>query len=222
MLGWIRTRGVRVGEQWMRMRLAGVVAVCGAAVMATAGCRVETHRNGDGEDKNVRIATPFGGMSVKTDDSVTASGMGLDVYPGATIQKKEKGHDGAADVNLSFGSFHLGVKAVSFTSPDAPDKVLSFYREKMGKFGTVILCRHHEAVGTPVRTQDGLSCDDDHKHNVHINTSNDDHDKQELKAGSRQHQHIVEVETQGTGTKFGLVMLDLPMKIDGNDDEDKQ
>jgi hypothetical protein len=206
----------------MQMMRVGTVATCVAAMMVTAGCRIDTHKSADGEDKNVRIATPFGGLSVKSDESVTASGMGLDVYPGAVQEKKEKGHDGAADVNLSFGSFHLGVKAVSFLSDDAPDKVLAFYRGKMGKFGTVILCRHNEAVGTPTRTQDGLTCDDENKHGVHINTSHDDHDKQELKAGSRQHQHIVEVETRGTGTKFGLVMLDLPMKIDGDDGEDKQ
>jgi hypothetical protein len=206
----------------MRITRVGAVAVCMAATMAAVGCRVETHSNGDGSgNKDVRIATPFGGMSVKTDDSVTAGGMGLDVYPGATIEKKEKGHDGAADINMSFGSFHLGVKAVSYLSDDAPDKVLAFYREKMGKFGTVILCRHDEPVGTPTRTQDGLTCEDENKHGVRVNAHTDDHDKQELKAGSRQHQHIVEVETRGAGTKFGLVMLDLPMKMDDEGD-DKQ
>ena len=206
----------------MRVWRAGAVVMGLAATMALEGCRIETHKNSDGDDKNVRIATPFGGLSVKSDESVTASGMGLDVYPGATQEKKEKGHDGAADVNLSFGSFHLGVKAVSFTTPDAPDKVLAFYREKMGRFGTVILCRNDEAVGSPSRTQDGLSCEDDKKHGMHVNSHTDNRDKRELKAGSKQHQHIVEVETRGTGTKFGLVMLDLPMKMDGDDGEDKQ
>jgi len=192
-----------------------------AAAGLMSGCRVDTHRNGNGDDKDVNISTPFGGMSVKTNEAGVEGGLGLDVYPGATLESKEKGHDGAADVNLSFGSFHLGVKAVSYTTPDAPDKVLAFYRAKMAKFGTVILCQHHQAVGTPVRTQDGLTCDDDNKH-VHMSVSDNDHDKQELKAGSRQHQHIVEVETRGTGTKFGLVMLDLPMKVDADDEGDKQ
>ncbi len=34
--------------------------------------------------------------------------------------------------------------------------------------------------------------------------------KTELKAGSKQHQHIVSINPDGSGTKFGLVALDLP------------
>ena len=36
--------------------------------------------------------------------------------------------------------------------------------------------------------------------------------KLELKAGSRQHQHIVAINPEGTGTKLGLVALDLPIE----------
>ena len=196
-----------------------VVSLMGVAV-GLAGCRFDEHKK-DGKE-NVRISTPFGGMSVKTDEDAVKNGVGIDVYPGATLEKKENDHDSAADVNFSFGGFHLGVKAVSYTTPDAPDKVLAFYRGKMTKFGVVIQCEHDEPVGTPTRTQDGLTCDNDHDHHgVHINVSGADHAKSELKAGSRQHQHIVSVEPRGQGTKFGLVMIDLPVNPDG-DSDDKQ
>ena len=73
---------------------------------AVCGCRVESDRHGGAGD-DVKIATPFGGMQVKTDESVAADGVGMPVYPGATpIRKNDQGKDnGAADVNMSFGAF---------------------------------------------------------------------------------------------------------------------
>ena len=218
------SRGMPRGRRKMQSSTGRIVVIAASlvgAAMGLAGCRFDEHKK-DGKE-NVRIATPFGGMSVKTDEDAVQGGVGIDVYPGAVLEKKEKGHDGAADVNFNFAGFHLGVKAVNYTTPDAPDKVLAFYRQKMTKFGTVILCSHHSAVGTPTRTQEGLTCDDDNNHHgVHINMSDSDQAKQELKAGSKQHQHIVQVEANGTGTKIGLVMLDLPGHLGSGDDDSRQ
>ena len=173
------------------------------APLALAGCRVETHNNGGKE--NVDIATPFAGLSVKTNDASIQQGVGLSVYPGATLQQKTNGDDGAADVNLSFGGFHLGVKALDYRTPDAPDKVLAFYRKDMAHFGDVLECRDNKPVGTLTRTREGLTCDRDQSGKVQIS-----HEGDELRAGSVHHQHIVGVERKDGGTKIGLVMLDLP------------
>lgn len=195
-------------------------AALSLAAMAATGCRIETHKHGG--DDNVNIATPFGGLAVKTNDSVVQAGVGLSVYPGAQLVKKQDGKDhdsNAADVNLTFGSFHLGVKALSYQTADSPDKVTSFYRQDMAKYGTVILCRDHRAVGTPVKTQEGLGCDTDGKNGVHVNEVND---KDELKAGSKQHQHIVAIEPHDGGTKIGLVSLELPTHFSSEDGDSKQ
>jgi len=193
----------------------------------TAGCRVESKKSGNGDGDNVKIATPFGGMSVKTDDSSIAQSTGLPIYPGAVVTaKKDKDdhHDGSADINMSFGSFQLRVKAVSMTTPDAPNKVLDFYKRGLARFGTVIQCKDHHPVGTPTRTPDGLDCSDDDRHNNQVHVDDDLSGKTELKAGSKQHQHIVGIDPDGTGTKFGLVALDLPGHFsfgnkDGKDDD---
>ncbi len=71
-----------------------------------SGCRIESDKHGAGDD--VKIATPFGGLHVKTDDSAVLEGIGLPAYPGAELVKKDKS-DGAADVNLSFGQFQLRI-----------------------------------------------------------------------------------------------------------------
>ncbi len=182
------------------------------------GCRIDEHKNGN--DKDVKIDTPFGGMSVKTNESAVTEGVGLTVYPGAVLDKKKEDgkNDGAADINLHFGSFHLGVKAATYRTADAPDKVMAFYRKDMAKYGAVILCHGNNAVGKPDHTQDGLSCASDH--NTRINVE-DDKAENQLKAGSKQHQHIVAINPDGAGTKIGLVALDLPSQLDSSDKDDK-
>lgn len=185
----------------------------------TCGCRVDTH--GDGDNKNVKVATPFGGVQVKTNDAVQGSGTGLPVYPGAELVKKDK-NGGSADVNLSFGRFQLRVKAASYTTPDGPEKVTAFYRDAMKRFGTVIECNHEQPVGTPTQTDQGLSCSDSGGKHGQVNTDVDS-SKTELKTGSKQHQRIVAINPEGSGTKFGLVQLDLPGGLSvGDSDADRR
>ncbi|HUZ95196.1 MAG TPA: hypothetical protein VMU57_09815 [Edaphobacter sp.] len=193
------------------MRVTQMTAA--AAMVATvlmSGCRVQTNKQGGNE--NVRIATPFGGVQVKTNDATVLEGMGLPAYPGATLVKKDHDH-GAADVNMNFGSFHLRVKAASYQTIDSSDKVEAFYRKALGVYGDVIECANDKSVGEPTRTTEGLTCDNDNKH---VGIDDDISRKLELKAGSKQHQHIVAIDPNGTGTKIGLVALDLPGHLSGD------
>src|ERR1700742_2819528 len=120
------------------MRLLSALAVPSLLLVTVlSGCHVTSHKNGDSD--NDRIGTPFGSIQVKTNDNVEASGIGITPYPGAQIVKKDK-DNGAADVDMNFGNFHLGVKAVSYTSSDPTDKVLAFYRRDLGKYGVVLEC----------------------------------------------------------------------------------
>lgn len=193
------------------MRVTQITAATAmVATLLISGCRVQSSKQ-NGND-NVRIATPFGGMQVKTNDASVLEGMGLPAYPGATLIKKDHDH-GAADVNMNFGSFHLRVKAASYQTPDSPDKVREFYRKALGAYGDVIQCSNDKSVGEPTRTAEGLTCDNDHKH---VGIDDDISRNLELKAGSKQHQHIVAIDAEGTGSKIGLVALDLPGNFSGN------
>ena len=201
-------------------RLSLPVLVLAAFAFAT-GCRVD---HGDGKNDNVKVVTPFGGLSVRTDDQAVQGNVGLANYPGATVVQKDKdgGHDsGSADVNLSFGNFHLGVKAVSYRTPDDPAKVMAFYTKDMARYGVVLHCRDDRPVGTPAVTQDGLTCE---KKKGNQNIDADFTAKDELRAGSKLHQHIVGIEREGTSTRFSLVALDLPghlgIEDDNKDDKD--
>jgi hypothetical protein len=194
-----------------RMRTSRVLALAtGVSAALLAGCQVESHKHGDSD--NVKIATPFGGMQVKTNDAVVLENIGLPAYPGAQPVKKDK-DNGAADVNMNFGRFQLRVKAASYRTGDSLEKVEAFYRDSLKRYGDVIECRDNRPIGTPTRTLQDLTCD--HKEGSHISV--DDHPGKhelELKTGSRQHQRIVSLEPEGSGTKFGLVVLDLPGKMD--------
>ena len=221
----------------MRDELAAKALFLTVAILS--GCRIDTNNHGD--NKNVKIATPFGGMQVKTDTGDVLGSIGLPAYPGATVVRnhKDDGKDenSSADVNMSFGSFQLKVKAVSYRTNDRPEDVLAFYKKAINRFGTPIQCDGKRTVGTPVRTAEGLTCDDQDRGNdghVHIDnddlhvSGSDDHAKYQLKAGSRKHQHIVDISPDAGGTKFGLVALDLPIDFNfgsndkGRDNDGKQ
>jgi len=189
-----------------------------AACLLLAGCRISTSRHGNGD--NVQIGTPFGSVHVKTDNDANIAGIGLTTHHGAVPVTE---HDGknkdAADINLNFGDFHLGVKAASFQTSDAPDKVEAFYRRDMARYGDILECKGKDTVGQPTRTAAGLTCSenqDHHRHTIHVNT---DADHLELRAGSPEHEHIVGIEPKDGGTKIGLVALDLPSHHDASDRE---
>jgi hypothetical protein len=202
-----------------RMRFAGLAAVAMIALVL-AGCEVDTHKSGDGKD--VKIATPFGGMRVKTGESAVQDEIGLAAYPGARPEKRQDNDGGSADVKMAFGGFQMRVTAMNFRTDDSPEKVEAFYRDGMKRYGDVIVCGSDSSGDHEVRTSAGLTCDD--REGVHVKVNERaGRSEVELKAGSQQHQHIVSIDRDGSGTKFGLVVLDLPGKFFSDDgDDDKQ
>ena len=191
-----------------------------ALIAGIAGCRFNVNKGADGEDKNVQIDTPFGGVHVNTDQT-SAADLGLPVYPGAQPSKNDDKHK-SADVHLGFGEWELRVRAVSYSTPDEKDKVVAFYKKALGRYGDVITCQGTTPVGTPINTSEGLTCANDKGGNVQIDRNDYGSGKNslELKAGSKRHQHIVGFEEPKDGqTRFALVALDLPAAVDKNSDK---
>ena len=208
----------------MQNRMRNTAALTLGLVLAfgMVACRVNVHKNASGDDKNVQVDTPFGGVHVNTDQT-TASDLGLPVYPGAVAVKADDKHK-SADVHLGFGQWELQVKEVSYQTPDSPEKVTTFYRQAMSRYGDVITCQGNSPVGTPTKTSEGLTCTDD-KNSANININTGDYGSgrsPELKAGSKRHQHILGFEGRsGNNTRFALVAVDLPAAADaksGNSD----
>lgn len=193
------------------------IVVFSLSVLLLSGCNVETHK--DGKSDNVSIGTPFGSVKVKTNENVSTASIGISQYPGSVVyQDKDKDKDtDSADVNMSFGSFHLGVKAASYETPDSRDKVLAFYRNDLKRYGEVLQCQENAAVGKPDRTSQGLTCDEnDRGKHGRVESGSD----LELRAGSPQRQHIVGLESRDGGTRIGLVALELPQQMHTHSDKD--
>lgn len=179
-----------------------------------AGCRIHVDKDANGQEKNVQVDTPFGGVHVNT-DQITAADLGLPVYPSAEIVK-DKDHDKSADVNMGFGQWTLRVRAVNYQTTDSQDKVTAFYKKALARYGDVITCQGNAPVGTPTATSEGLTCNEDSHGNVKIDDKDyGAHGGFQLKAGSKRHQHILGFQDSENGkTRFALVALDLPAGVD--------
>jgi hypothetical protein len=191
------------------------------AGVALAGCRVQVDKGANGEDKKVRVDTPFGGVHVDTDQT-SAADLGLPVYPGAEEIKGGDNHK-SADVHLGFGEWELRVRAISYGTADKRDQVVAFYKKALGRYGDVITCDSNKPVGTPTATSEGLTCDDGAHTKVNVEASgyHSDYSNFSLKAGSKRHQHIVGFDDTKDGqTHFALVALDLPSGMDSSDKSD--
>ncbi len=183
-----------------------------ALLTAVTGCRVHVDKDANGQEKTVQVDTPFGGVHVNT-DQVSASDLGLPVYPGAEPVRGDDKHK-SADVHLGFGEWQLRVRAVTYATPDNREQVTAFYKKALGRYGDVITCQDKSPVGTPTVTSEGLTCADDGGKNANVKIDDDSfrsHDGLQLKAGSKRHQHIVGFEQPRDGkTLFAMVALDLP------------
>jgi hypothetical protein len=188
--------------------LAGLALAAGVA-----GCRIHVDKDANGQEKNVQVDTPFGGVHVNTDQT-TAADLGLPAYPGAELVKDDDNHK-SADVHMGFGEWELRVRAVSYETPDTKDQVVAFYKKALGRYGEVITCQGNTPVGAPSATSEGLTCADDKDNTSTVQIDRSDYgtgkNSLELKAGSKRHQHIVGFEDPRNGqTRFALVALDLP------------
>ncbi len=176
------------------------ILVCFAiALMLSMACSINVKKEKDGKEKQVDINTLVGGIHVSKDAS--AEDVGIPVYPGARLRDKQDGDDKSANVNISGFGFQLKVVALEYESDDSADKVISYYKDQLKKYGDVLQCHtsslHVNTGGKRWHDNDShaLTCEGDSGSDT------------ELKAGTRDNQHIVAVEPSGKGSNFSLVYV---------------
>jgi len=99
-----------------------LIGVLGVATIGIIGYRIAKSARVSHKGDNVKVETPFGSMESSTDPHKTAEQLGIDIYPGAEVQK-----DGAAAFTL--GSLHT--VTAKFESSDPVERVCDFYRSKI-------------------------------------------------------------------------------------------
>jgi len=183
-------------------KLALCILAFGLAILSTLllpACSINVRKQQDGQDKQVDINTPVGGIHVNKDAKV--EDVGLALYPGARLKQKSfNGDDKSANVNISSFGFGLKVVALEYESDDSPGKVIAYYKDQLKRYGSVLECRtSHLDVDTDMKDSDSgshlLTCSGSSGINV------------ELKVGTKENQHIVAVEPEGKGSSFSLVYV---------------
>lgn len=177
-----------------------VVCIAALGVIVASACSLNVKKENNGEDKQVDISTPIGGIHVSKGANV--ADVGLPVYPGARLKQEDSnGSDKSANVNISGFGFGLKVVALEYESDEAPAKLVSYYQEQLKKYGNVLVCHtSHFDFNADIKhhrngDSDELTCDGSNGSNV------------ELKVGTKQNQHIVAVESDGKGSDFSLVYV---------------
>ncbi len=189
------------------IRTIAALSIAGL-VMTITSCNVKVDKKENGEDKKVNITTPFGSLDVRN-DNVTAKDAGFSVYPGAKERARTENKDNKANVSIDTPMFGLKVVALTFTTPDDPQKVLGFYRDQVKNYGNFVECKG-PAKGKSGHGKDDLdkpvSCDGA----VEVNdneTSYDDVNSVTLKSGTNGNQHVVAVKPKDGGSEFSLVYV---------------
>jgi hypothetical protein len=98
-----------------------LVGILGIATVGIIGYRIAKSSHVSQNADHVKVDTPFGSVETSKDPDQAAKDLGVDLYPGAEVQR-----NGASSVSM--GSVHT-VTAV-FETGDAPDKVCSFYKSR--------------------------------------------------------------------------------------------
>jgi len=181
--------------------LRGVSVVGSAlALLVLFSCSVNVKKEQNGQDKQVDISTPMGGIHVSK--GADAADTGLAVYPGARLKPEASGHDDkSANVSISGFGYGLRVVALQYESDDPPAKVAAFYKDQLKKYGAVLECPASGHFNLNMKysgkseESHALTCDSVGGTNI------------ELKAGTEENQHIVAVESEGKGSSFSLVYV---------------
>jgi len=114
------------GGSALKIILIVVAVIVGIGILGMVTCGVVLHRamksarvsqNGD----NVKVETPFGNMETSSDPEQTAKDLGIEIYPGAQVQK-------AGTASVTFGGLHT--VTAKFDSADPVDKICDFYKQK--------------------------------------------------------------------------------------------
>jgi hypothetical protein len=183
----------------MKSLLRVSAVILAAFVLATliAACSIHVDDK-DKYAKKVDIHTPL--ANLKVDTSQTSTDNGIPIYPGATPRPSEGDNQHRANVNISAMGFGVKVIANEYVTSDSPDKVKDFYLDKLKRFGNVLECNGTGEGGG------------------HQGDWNDEADKPvscgkgkgpgwELKTGTEHNQHLVAINPDGSGTRFGTVLI---------------
>jgi hypothetical protein len=174
------------------------LTLAAAVLFLLSACSLNVKKGDNGEEKQVDIKTPMGGIHVSK--APDPQEVGIPIYPGAKPKDKDSnGDDKSANVNISGFGYGLKVVALQYESTDAPDKVVAYYKDQLKKYGNVLVCHTtHLDVDSDIK---------DHGSSHELTCVGSTGVNIELKVGTKENQHIVAVEPEGEGSSFSVVYV---------------
>jgi hypothetical protein len=97
------------------------IGIIGAGIVGYGIYRVahSIHKDADG---NISVNTPKGTITANSSGTFTESDLGIAIYPGAT--------QGKGGLRMTIAGKTM--VSANFLTPDSPDKVIAFYKDKAG------------------------------------------------------------------------------------------
>jgi len=151
------------------------------------------------EKHTFRLETDSGRYGASA-DKFDPKQLGVAIYPGATVDKRENEGKGA-NLSLDWGPDSVRLYVQKYVTTDPAEKVLSFYRKELSKYGAVLECRDGKPTGVKVNSE--LKCEDEKDEKGEKRESGI-----ELKAGTDKKQHMVGVTPTEKGADFQVVYVE--------------
>lgn len=143
------------------------------------------------------------GAGIYFNAEASAKDVGLPVYPGARPHKEKDNDSDSVKMGLWGGSSAFKLAVVKLESSDSPQKVATFYKKALAKYGTVLNCGADSSKASEKgesKESNKLTCEDDKP----------DPGDMTFKAGTKEKQHVVGIQPNGSGSVFSLVYVESP------------
>jgi hypothetical protein len=128
--------------------VVGALVLLGVIVAGVIGIGVyrltkNAHSNSQG---GVSLSTPNGTITTGKSANVSAADLGTDPYPGATSD------EGSMSMKMPTGSMVTAV----YRSTDSPDKVVAFYKEKLGENASIVQNNNGTVLSAGEKDKDNI------------------------------------------------------------------
>jgi hypothetical protein len=130
----------------------------------------------------------------------TAKDVGLPIYPGSKPHKDKDDDSSAANLGLWGGGAGFKLVVLKMESGDSAEKIASFYKNALSKYGPVLDCSNPSAAPKSNGKDDSgktLTCDDDKPEKGGYL----------FKAGTKDKHHVVAIQPDTRGSLYQLVSV---------------
>ncbi len=130
----------------------------------------------------------------------SAKDVGLPLYPGSKPHKDKDEDSTSANLGLWGGGSGFKLAVVKMESGDAPERLATFYKKALAKYGKVLDCSNPPPAKSDTENSDSsktLTCENDKAESGGYL----------FKSGTKEKQHVAAIQPSGHGSLYQLVYV---------------